>query len=283
MATLVNSKRVKVAGLTHNVLIAGAGDPVLLLHGWPLTSHAWRCLIPLLADHYTLIAPDLIGFGDSSKPADGYDKASVATGLHELMSQLGHDRVRVVGHDLGGQVAWTYAALWPQDVQQLVLMECAIPAITRASLSELTSSSWHFSFNMVADLPEALICGRERLFIRFLLYRDRIGVSNTGAIAESDIDIYAAALSAPGALRGSLAHYRALPQDFTDNQRLASRPLNVPTLALAGANSYGSDWLESITDAARDLDKVLIPDSGHYIPEEQPETLSASLLKFFRT
>jgi pimeloyl-ACP methyl ester carboxylesterase len=238
-------------------------------------------VVPLLADRYTVIAPDLIGFGDSSKPTDGYDKKTVAARLRELVAHLGYDRLRIVGHDLGGQTAWTYAALWPDEVQQLVLMECAIPGITRATLPELTGGSWHFSFNMLADLPETLITGRERLFVRYLLFRDRVGLGNTEAITESDIDVYATALSAPGGLRGSLAHYRALPQDFADNQDLASRPLMAPTLALAGADGYGAGWLESVTSAAVDLKKALIPGSGHYIPEEQPEALSDALRMFF--
>ena len=275
------TRRVQVAGLTHNVLTAGTGEPVLLLHGWPQTSHAWRRVVPLLADRYTVIAPDLIGFGDSSKPASGYDKKTVATHLRDLVHHLGHERLRIVGHDLGGQVAWTYGALWPNEVQHLALLECAIPCITRATLTELTSGSWHFSFNMLADLPEALITGRERIFVRYLLFRDRVGASNTAAITEADIDTYANALSAPGGLRASLAHYRALPQDFADNQALAAQPPDVPTLALAGANGYGTAWLNSAARASRQPRTALVPDTGHYIPEEQPEALSKLIREFF--
>jgi pimeloyl-ACP methyl ester carboxylesterase len=277
----LRTQRVQLRAVTHNVLTAGDGEPVLLLHGWPETLHAWRGVVPLLADRYSVIAPDLLGFGASSKPTSGYDKKTVATHLRELVRHLGHERLRIVGHDLGGQVAWTYAALWPDEVQQLVLLECAIPRITQPSLPDLTSGSWHFSFNMLADLPEALITGRERTFVRYLLFRDRVGASNTAAITEPDIDAYVTALSAPGGLRGSLAHYRALPQDFADNQDLAAQPPDVLTLAIAGADGYGTSWLKSAAHASSRLQTALIADSGHYIPEEQPEALSKLIRDFF--
>jgi pimeloyl-ACP methyl ester carboxylesterase len=123
------SRFADVNGVRLHYLIAGNGDPVVLLHGYAATSHMWLPLIAKLADKHTVIAPDLRGFGDSAAPPDGYTKAALAQDIHALMESLNHDRIRLVGHDIGLMVAYAYAAQYPKEVDRLVLMEAFLPGV----------------------------------------------------------------------------------------------------------------------------------------------------------
>lgn len=280
----VTRERIRLNGTTIHCAVAGSGEPVVLLHGWPQTWYAWRKVIPLLASKYTVIVPDMPGFGDSAHPASGYDKKTIASTLRELIKSLGHERIRLVGHDMGGQVAYAYAAQWPQEVSHLTILECGIPGImSEAVANPLQGGSWHYAFNMLPDLPESLVQGRERLFIRYVLFRDKVGLFDPEAISEQDLDVYEASLKHPGGLRASFEYYRALHQDALDNRAWVKSKLAVPTQTIAAAHAYGNDWLNSVRNVAQHVDAVLIPQSGHYIPEEQPALLAENLLRFFQT
>lgn len=226
-----------------------------------------------------MIAPDLPGFGDSSHPLAGYDKKTVAATLRAVIMSLGHRQIRLVGHDVGGQVAYAYAAQWPHEVLHLTLIECAIPGVMDNCVANpLAGGSWHYGFNMLADLPEALVRDRERAFLRFVLFRDNVGVFQTDAIGEQDLDVYEAGLGRPGGLRASFGYYRSLPQDAADNINWVTHKLPMPTLTVAGAEAYGPNWLASMQTVAVTVERLLIADSGHYIPEEQPTVLAEKLI-----
>ncbi|MFD0663509.1 alpha/beta fold hydrolase [Thermocatellispora tengchongensis] len=253
------------------------------MHGWPQTSRAWRRVLPALAARHTVVVPDLPGFGDSSKPASGYDKRTVAGHLRELMRGLGHERYHVVGHDLGGQVAYALAAQWPGEVAALVFVEAGVPGLGGSldAANPLLGGSWHFGFNMVPDLPEALVAGRERAYLRFLFLRDSIGLVRPEAIGPDDLDAYAEALAAPGGLRGSFAHYRALPQDIEDNRAWsAAGRLAMPVLVVGARQGVGLGWLDTVRAAAERVEARLVEDCGHYLPEERPEELVEILAGF---
>lgn len=275
--------RVRVGDVVLATATAGRGTPVLLLHGWPQTAYAWRHVAPLLAERHAVVAPDLPGFGESSIPADGYDKRTVAGHLRGLMRELGHERYHVVGHDLGGQVAYALAAQWPAEVASLVLVEAGVPGLGRSleAANPLTGGSWHFGFNMLPDLPETLVVGRERAYLRFLFLRDTVGLVETDAIGPADLDVYADALARPGALRGSFAHYRALPRDIADNRAWAAADrLTLPVLVVGAAAGVGLSWLDSVQEAAAHVESALVPGSGHYLPEERPAALADLLIDF---
>ena len=143
-------------------VVAGQGEPVVLLHGWPETWYQWRKIIPSLAEKYTVIAPDMRGLGDSSKPAAGYDKRTVADDICRLVRKLGFERIFLVGHDWGGPVAYAYACLNPDSVRRLVILDTVIPG---AGLEEITKELWHVHFHRVRDLPEFLVAGKEREYL----------------------------------------------------------------------------------------------------------------------
>lgn len=146
-------------------VMGGIGDPIVLLHGYPQTHYAWRKVIPELAKHYTVIAPDLRGLGDSDRPEIGYDKRTIAEDVYQLVRSLGHQKIILVGHDYGGSTAYVLAAEHPEMVSALVLIECTPAGLGETSEIPLEKGGgmWHRVFHLVPDLPEALVAGREKL------------------------------------------------------------------------------------------------------------------------
>ena len=192
---------IALEGVRLHYVTAGSGDPVVLLHGWPQTWYEWRRIMPALAARYTVIAPDLRGLGDSSRPATGYDKRTNANDIHQLMNKLGFEKIFLVGHDWGGPVAYAYACAHPNDVRKLVILDVTIPGESWERIPQITRRGgiWHLAFHNVRDLPEALIQGRERTYLSWF-YRSGY---DPRAISEADIDEYTRCYSAPGALRRS--------------------------------------------------------------------------------
>ena len=278
-----------VAGISHayadlgDVLLhyvtAGSGPPVVLLHGWPQTWYEWRHLVPPLAARYTVVMPDLRGLGDSSRPAGGYDKQTIANDVWRLMREhLRYQRFFVVGHDWGGPTAYALAAAHPDAVRRLVILDVVIPG-DGGDFSQ-SGRRWHHAFHMTPDLPEALVHGRERLYISWF-YRS-FGY-RPDAIGERDIDEYARTYTQPGAMRAGFAYYRALPQDASDNAAIISRyKLTMPVLAIGGANARGRgpEVGDSLKRVAKDVRAEIFSECGHWIPEEQPERLASALLAF---
>lgn len=255
---------------------AGEGDPVVLLHGWPQTWYMWRKIIPALAERYTVIAPDLRGFGESSKPIGGYDKRTVAADIHGLVRQLGFEKIFLVGHDMGGPTAYAYASAHPEDVRRLVILDVAI-VIDEATAASYFTRLFHLSFHAEPDIAVALVSGRERTYLTHF-YRN---CYNPGAFSHEDIDEYVAAFSAPGAMRASMAHYGAIWQDVEHNKENAKTKLEMPVLALGGALSFGMGVLASCREVAKDVRGGVIEGCAHWIAEEQPEALLRELLPFF--
>jgi pimeloyl-ACP methyl ester carboxylesterase len=278
-----------VAGVAHayadlgDVLIhyatAGSGPPLVLLHGWPQTWYEWRHVVPELAPHYTLVMPDLRGLGDSSRPMDGYDKKTVANDIWRLVhDRLGHERFYLVGHDWGGPTAYALAAAHPEAVRRLVILDVVIPG-DGGDFSQ-SGRRWHHAFHMTPDLPEALVQGRERLYISWFY---RTFGYRPDAIGEAELDEYARTYAQPGAMRAGFAFYRALPQDAADNAAIIKRfKLPMPVLGIGGANGRGrgAEVEQSLRRVATDVRAEIFTECGHWIPEEQPTRLAAALRAF---
>lgn len=270
-----------VNGVRLHYVTAGRGAPVLLLHGWPQTWYAWRRVIPLLAAYHSVIVPDMRGCGASEKPYDGYDKVTVATDLHELVHALGHKQIILVGHDMGGQVAYPYAATWPDEVGALVYIESSLPAFGQEQLMDVAEGgSWHFGFNMAGDISEELVRGKERLLIEHWMRRSAVGAVDPTSITEDALDHYARAIAQPGGLRSSFAYYRSIPQDREDNRRLGATKLPMPVLAIDGDRGFPGGPQTAMRLVADDVSSFTVPHCGHYPAEERPEELSAALLDF---
>lgn len=258
----------------------GQGAPLVLLHGWPQTWYAWRKVMPTLAQRFRVIAPDLRGLGDSSRPKDGFDKQAVARDVAQLLREgLGVDSAFVVGHDWGGPVAFALAAYHPGLVQRLVMLDAAVPGDGSGTFSQ-NGRRWHHAFHQAAQLPEQLIAGREAIYYGW--FYEHYGHVR-GAIGPDDAAEYLRTYGDAETTRTGLAYYRALDQDVAANARwLQQHRLAMPVLAIGGAQAFGraGESLSSLQRVGIDVRGGVMPDCGHWIPEEQPARLAAELLQF---
>lgn len=270
---------VEVNGVRLHYVTAGAGDPVVLLHGWPQTWHEWRHLIPVMASRYTVVAPDLRGFGDSDKPASGYDKRTVAEDIRQLARHLGLREINLVGHDIGMMVAYDYAAAHPQEVRRLAVAEAALPGL---GLEELMDAAkypkfWHFGFFAAPGVPEMLVAGREQMFLSYFV---RHLAYDSYAVTEDDLGKYARRMAAHGALRGGFEHYWAFPTDARNNKENARTKLPMPVLAIGGDHSMAGQVARMMQPLANDVHPAVIEHCGHWVAEEQPARLAELLTDF---
>jgi pimeloyl-ACP methyl ester carboxylesterase len=271
-----------VNGIQLHYVIGGQGDPVVLLHGWPETWYAWHKVMPALAKNYTVIVPDLRGMGDSSKPLTGYDGKTLAEDIHQLVTQLGFKSIFLVGHDIGTQVAYSYAAAHPTEVKKLAVMELTIPGFVPPGRMPL----WWVVFHQTPDVPELLTEGKEKEYLSWFFHNLAF---NPAAINETDINEYVTHYSASGGMRGGFEHYRAFPQDAIQNMNYSKTNLTMPVLALGGGYipTFGGNItmptiIYGMKILAQNVTGVTVPNSGHFIPDEQPKFLVEQLTKFFR-
>ena len=268
-------------GLRYHVVASGDGPVVMLVAGFPQTCYAWRRVARLLAGEFTVLAVDLPGQGDSDKPADGFDTRTTARRLHGLMQTLGHERFVYVGHDIGAWVGYAVAHDFPDALRGIALLDANIPGVTLPSTITLGPENWrsfHFLFNAVRDLPEALIAGRERILIEWFFHGKTASARQT--FTEADIDEYERAYRMPGGVRGMLGYYRAVLEDFDIHAELKTRPIKVPVLALAADQGSSPDLYDRMRPLATDLHGGVIANTGHYIPEEPPDALADQLRQF---
>lgn len=272
------SRYATVNGVRLHYVIAGSGDPVLLLHGWPETWYAWRKVIPVLAARFTVVAPDMRGYGDSERPVGGYDKVTVATDLHELMRSLGFARIHLVAQDMGGPVGFAYAASFPADVRDFAFIESAVPGFgLEASMDVAHGGSWHMGFNMAEGISEMLVAGRERAFVEYFYRR---GTLHRDALTQADIDEYARSYEA-GGLVASFKYYRTLLDDAKVNrEKLAVQALTLPVLSLAAEKGFGDLSHASITQVADQVERQTIAGAKHFLVQDQPQAATEAILSF---
>ncbi len=273
--------RAEVNGIRLFYRRAGEGPPVLLLHGFPETSYAWRQVMPILAERYTVIAPDLRGCGASDRPQTGYDKRTVAADLRELTRQLDLGPVNLVAHDVGMMVGYAYACAYPDQVRRLVLMEAALPGLGLEAMYDAAKypRMYHLPlFEAPNGLAEALIAGRERMFVDHFM---RQQAYKQDALAPEALDEYARCLAAPGALSGGIGYFRAHTLDAEHNRENAKTRLAMPVMTVGGTASFGAGLKAQVEPLVERLHHVMIEECGHYLAEEQPERVADELLRFF--
>lgn len=272
------SRYAKVNGVRLHYLIAGKGEPVLLLHGYAQTSHMWRPLMAELAKTRTVIAPDLRGFGQSAKPDDGYDKKSLAQDVHALAEFLGIKRARVVGHDIGLMVAYAYAAQYPGEVERIALMDAFLPGVGDWTNVWLMRDLWHFHF--YGKAPLALVKGRERIYLEH--FWNDFAANPRRSVSERDRRFYAAEYARPGSMRAGFEVFRAFEQDSKDFANFAKTKLNMPMLVLTGEKASGQFLIEQGRLVADNVEGVVVKGSGHWLVDEAPGLVFPHLLKFLR-
>jgi len=272
----IQSRTAAVDGLKLHYLTAGHGPAVILMHGYTQTSRMWRPIIPLLAEKFTVIAPDLPGTGDSEIPADGLDMKTAAIRIHGLAKSLSIDKARVVGHDIGLMVAYAYAALFPAEVEKLVVMDAFLPGVAGWEDVYNNPGIWHFRFN--GPTPEALVRGRERIY--FEHYWNDFAADKTRSISEADRAAYTAAYARPGRMRAGWAYFVSFPQAAKDFEQLSQTKLAMPVLAIGGEKANGTLLGEQMKIVASNATMVVLKNTGHWVLEENPKDTTDALMKF---
>lgn len=260
-----------------------AGETLVLLAGFPQSWFAWRDVMARLAARYFIIAPDLPGQGDSDCPLQGYDTEALGDTLHGLLSQLTVSRYFLAAHDVGSWVAFPYALRFGEELQGLALLDAGIPGVTLPDQLPVTPDrtwkTWHFAFHTLADLPEMLLQGRERQYLEWFLQRK---TARADIFTPAVIDEYLRTLVRPGGLRAGLAYYRAASLSASQNRQwIAQGKLTVPLLAVSADQGSIADMAAPLRQYATQVEGIKLSHCGHYIPEEQPEALSAALDGFF--
>lgn len=261
-------------------LKAGTGRmPLVLIHGFGNTSHMW---VPLFADFghdYTIIAPDLRGLGDSSRPTAGYDKKTLANDIRALTKSLGYEKVYLVGHDIGLMAAYAYAAQYPDEVEKLALLDAPIPGIGDIWEKIYTTPAlWHFHF---VDSPVALklVKGRERTFLEHF-YQTMSPHPET--FRDSERKLMAKSYAQEGAMRAAFEMFKTLnTQDAEDNRKFAMTKLKMPVLTIEGDKSMGGALEIQAKLVADHVTSIKFEDTGHWLIEQRLEETKAELKKFF--
>ncbi len=272
----ISSRTSVIDGVKLHYLTAGHGPSVILLHGYTQTSRMWRPIIPLLADKFTVIAPDLPGIGDSGIPKDGLDMKSAAIRIHALAKSLGVEKARVVGHDIGLMVAYAYAAQFPTETEKLILLVAFLPGVAGWEAVYNDPNVWHFRFH--GPTPEALVNGRERIY--FAYFWNDLAADKTRSLPTEDREAYVAAYSRPGRMRAGWDYFAAWPQTAKDFAQLAQTKLPIPVLTIGGEKSLGDVLGQQAKLISDDVTIVVLKDTGHWVMEERPKETVDALLKF---
>ena len=267
---------VAIDGAKLHYMTAGHGPALILLHGYAETSLMWKPIIPVLAERFTVIAPDLPGIGDSEIPAGGLDMKNAAIRIHDLAQSLGVQKAEVVGHDIGLMVAYAYAAQFPAEVTKLVLMDAFLPGVPGWEAVYNNPDIWHFRFN--GPTPEALVRGRERIYFDY--FWNDFAADKTHSIPEAAREAYVAAYARPGRMHSGWAYFVSFLQAAKDFAELSQTKLTMPVLAIGGDKSLGVALGQQAKLVATDATVVVLKDTGHWMLEEQPKETTDALLKF---
>lgn len=272
----IASRTADVDGVKLHYLTAGHGPAVVLLHGYAETSLMWKPIMPALAEHFTVVAPDLPGIGDSAIPERGLDMKSAAATMHSLVKSMGIDRAGVVGHDIGLMVAYAYAAQFPAEVEKLVVMDAFLPGVGDWKAVYDSPGYWHFRFH--GPTPEQLVHGRERTYFEY--FWNDLAADKTHSLPGADRQAYTAAYSRPGRMRAAWAYFVSFQQAAKDFAQFAATRLAMPVLTIGGEKSLGGFLGQQMQLVASNVTVAVVPDSGHWVLEERPEETTDALMKF---
>jgi pimeloyl-ACP methyl ester carboxylesterase len=266
----------KVNGINIHYVIGGTGEPLVLIHGFGQNWFMWNRLLPELSKHFTVIAPDLRGSGESDKPDSGYDKKTMSVDIHELVKQLGYNKINLVGHDIGLMVAYAYAAQFGSEVKKMALLDALIPGVEPV-WQQISTTVWHFGF-FSRPIAGDLVAGHEGEFLND--FWPQFGfVKNPFTKQESDEFIRAFATK--GATTGCFHWFGVFPQDVKDNHEFMKKKLTMPLLAMGG-EYFSAPFLATHCKLVADnVTEAKITGSGHWIVQEQTAQVQKGLLDFF--
>ena len=273
----VRTQEITTNGATIHVRVGGTGPAVVLLHGYGETGDMWEPLAKDLVVDHTVVVPDLRGLGLSSKPEAGFDKKTQAGDVAGVLDALKIDRVDLVTHDIGNMVGYAFAVQHPERVRRFVLIDAPLPGIGPWEEILKNPLLWHFRFG--GPDMERLVAGRERIYL------DRFWnefSAMPSRFSETAREHYARLYALPGAMHSGFAQFAAFDQDAVDNKAFlaAKGKLGMPVLAIGGEKSFGPMMATVMRFAASDVTEGIIPDSGHWIMEENPTATSVLVLSF---
>jgi pimeloyl-ACP methyl ester carboxylesterase len=269
-------RRIATNGTTLHVRIGGAGPAVVLLHGYGETGDMWSPLAAKLAPHYTVIVPDLRGMGLSARPSGGYDKKTQGHDVAGLLDALKIEKADLVTHDIGNMVGYAFAAESPARVTRFVIIDAPLPGVGPWDDIVKSHALWHFSF--WGPDAERLVAGRERIYL------DRFWnefSADPKKFSEASRAHYARLYARPGAMHAGFSQFQAFDQDAIDNKAfVAQGKLTMPVLAIGGEKSFGPMMAVVMRAAATNVQEAIVPNSGHWVMEENPGATIALVTDF---
>jgi pimeloyl-ACP methyl ester carboxylesterase len=270
------TQKIQNGDTTIHVRLGGSGPAVILLHGFGETGDMWAPLAAALCGERAIVVPDLRGMGLSSHPADGYDKKTQAGDIVSVMDALGIERADVVSHDIGIMVSYALAALNPARVTRLVIIESFVPGVGQWDEIRCAPRLWHFNF--YGPDVERLVAGRERIYLDRFWNESSL---DPASIDEATREYYAQFYALPGAMHSAFSQFAAFAQDAIDNRALvANGKLKMPVLGIGSEKVYGSKVADGLRFVAEDVSSAIIPHSGHWVMNEQPDATSAVIRAF---
>ncbi len=270
-----------VNGVKIHYLVAGEGEPVVLLHGYPQSGYVWRDVAPGLAKSFRVVVPDLRGMGESGITPGGYTLGNLAEDIHQLVQHLGLGRVMVAGHDWGGAVGYVYAARYPQEVSRLAFLESAVAGAGFKELWDFRNPNPKFTFIpllLTPGLAEKLIGGREQVFLHYLW---SLFTGDKQAAPFDRWKPYVTAARRPGAITAGAEYYRSAYASAEEVHELNKTPLGIDVLAMSGEKSIGTHQEALVRRWATNVTSVVLAGAGHFLPEERPVEVTDALRRFF--
>ncbi len=270
------SDTARVNGTILHYVRGGTGPAVILLHGFPEDWYAYHRVMPSLAKQFTVVAVDLRGIGGSAVTPGGYDAANMAEDVHQLAENLHLEDIYVVGHDIGGMVAYAFARRYPETSRGVMLLDAPVPGLGPWDAVKASPITWHIHFQQTPDLPEQLIAGREAIYFRHFLDRD--------TFSDAEVARYARAYAAPEHLHAALEIYRAFPANEKFNAAQQS-VISLPLVLAPGEHSLFVKLMPGFAEALRDhgcanVKIEVIKNSVHYVADEQPEAVAQLIERY---
>jgi pimeloyl-ACP methyl ester carboxylesterase len=260
------------------IRIGGKGPAVVLLHGYGETGDMWAPLAAQLARDHTVIIPDLRGMGLSSRPVGGYDKKTQGEDIVGVLDMLKIGKADLVTHDIGNMVGYAFAAEHPDRVTKFVIIDAPLPGVGPWDDIVRSHALWHFSF--WGPDAERLVKGRERIYL------DRFWNEFSDDPKKFDTasrEHYAKLYSQPGAMHAGFEQFKAFDQDAADNKAFLTKgKLTMPVLAVGGEKSFGPMMATVMRAAATHVQEAVVPNSGHWVMEENPDTTIKLVTDFLK-
>lgn len=274
------SETANVNGTTLYYVRGGTGPALILIHGFPQDWYEFHHVMPRLAKKFTVLAIDLRGIGGSAATPAGYDAANMAEDIYQLTQQLKLERPYIVGHDIGGSVAYAFLRLHPKTPRGVMVLETPIAGLAPWEEIKGDPRLWHIPFHQTPELPEKLIAGREFIYLRNFLSR---GVLDSKVISDADVAHYANSYAAPDHLHAGMEMYRAFPDNEKFNAAQTGA-IDVPILMVGGDHSFGR-LLPKVAEALRahgcaSVTTEIINNSAHYVFEEKPEAVAELIERY---